>query len=245
MTDSIGAPSSPAARPPASREAVMAALRSASSATGVDFGFLVKTAQRESNFDPSAKASTSSAAGLFQFTNATWLDTVERYGARHGISTQGMNREQVLALRDNPEVSARMGAELAAENARVLEEKIGRPVTPGELYLAHFLGPSDAAKLIDTARTNGGASAADLLPRAAAANINVFNDRSGAPLSAEGLYQKLTGFGIAAADTGQAGVFNADAAASNASALLQARLGTAALTSSLMAALFGLQEDKR
>lgn len=240
MTDSIGAPSSPAARAD-----VMAALRSASSATGVDFSFLVKIAQRESNFDPTAKASTSSAAGLFQFTNATWLDTVERYGARHGVNTHGMNTEQVLALRDNPDVSARMGAELAGENARILEQRIGRPVTPGELYLAHFLGPSDAAKLIDAARTQGAASAAELLPRAAAANVNVFNDRGGAALSAEGLYQKLTGFGIAAADAGQAGVFNADTAASNARALLQVRLGTAALTSSLMAALFGLQEDGR
>jgi hypothetical protein len=237
VTDSIGGPSIPSARAD-----VMAALRSASSATGVDFGFLVKTAQRESNFDPAAKASTSSAAGLFQFTNATWLDTVERYGARHGIDTHGLNREQVLALRDNPEISARMGAELAAENARILEQKIGRPVTPGELYLAHFLGPSDAAKLIDAARTNGGASATDLLPRAAAANVNVFNDRGGDELTAAGLYQKLTGFGIAAADAGQAGTFDASGG-SNANALLQARLGTAALTSSLMAALFGLQED--
>ncbi len=243
MTDSIGAPSAPGTRPPASKDGVMAALRSASSATGVDFGFLVKTAQRESNFDPAAKASTSSATGLFQFTNATWLDTVDRYGARHGVNIQGMNREDILALRSNPEISARMGAELTAENARLLEAKIGRPASPGELYAAHFLGPSDAAKLIEAARTNGGASAADLFPRAAAANANVFNTRDGAQLTAAALYQKLTGFEIAAADAGQAGVFNADA--NHANALLQARLGTAALTSSLMAALFGLQEDGR
>ncbi len=238
MTDSIGAPSAPG-----TRADVMAALRSASSATGVDFGFLVKTAQRESNFDPAAKASTSSAAGLFQFTNSTWLDTVDRYGARHGVNVQGMNKENILALRDNPEISARMGAELAAENARILEQKIGRPVTPGELYLAHFLGPSDAAKLIDAARANPGASATDLFPRAAAANANVFTGRDGGSLSAAGLYQKLTGFDIAAADAGKAGAFTADA--THANALLQARLGTAALTSSLMAALFGLQEDGR
>lgn len=239
MTDSIGAPSSP----PGTRPDVMAALRSASSATGVDFNYLVRTAQRESNFDPAAKASTSSAAGLFQFTNATWLDTVDRYGARHGVNTQGMNNEQVLALRDNPEISARMGAELTAENARILESKIGRPVTPGELYLAHFLGPSDAAKLIDAARTNPGASATDLFPRAAGANVNVFTGRDGADLSAAGLYQKLTGFDVSSADAGKAGAFTADT--DHANALLQARLGTAALTSSLMVALFGLQEDGR
>lgn len=238
MTDSIGGPSATGARPD-----VMAALRSASSATGVDFSYLVQTVQRESNFDPAAKASTSSATGLFQFTNATWLDTVDRYGARHGVNVQGMNNEQILALRSNPEISARMGAELTAENARLLEAKIGRAPTPGELYAAHFMGPSDAAKLIEAARTNGNASATDLFPRAAAANANVFTNRNGEQLTAAGLYQKLTCFEIASADAGQAGAFNADA--NHANALLQARLGTAALTSSLMAALFGLQEDGR
>lgn len=238
MTDSIGPLS-----PPGTRPDVMAALRSASSATGVDFNYLVQTVQRESNFDPAAKASTSSATGLFQFTNATWLDTVDRYGARHGVNTQGMNNEQILALRSNPEISARMGAELTAENARMLEAKIDRAPTPGELYAAHFLGPSDAAKLIVAARSDGGASATDLFPRAAAANANVFTSRNGEQLTAAGLYQKLTGFEIASADAGTAGAFNADA--NHANALLQARLGTVALTSSLMAALFGLQEDGR
>ena len=237
MTDSIGAPSN------GTHANVMAALRTASSATGVDFGYLVKTVQRESNFDPAAKASTSSATGLFQFTNATWLDTVDRHGARHGIDTAGMSRDQILALRNNPEISARMGAELTAENGRLIEARIGRPATPGELYAAHFLGASDAAKLIEAARSNGGASAADLFPRAAGANVNVFTGRDGAALTAAGLYQKLTGFEVASSDAGKAGAFSAEA--NNANALLQARLGTAALTSSLMAALFGLQEDRR
>lgn len=239
MTDSIGAPST------GSHANVMAALRAASSATGVDFGYLVKTAQRESNFDPSAKASTSSATGLFQFTNTTWLDTVDRHGARHGLDTTGMSRDQILALRNNPELSARMGAELTAENARLIEARVGRPATPGELYAAHFLGASDAARLIEAARNNGGISAADLFPRAAAANANVFTDRKGAALSAEALYQKLTGFDVNSADAGKAGAFNAASFTADGAALLQARLGTAALTSSLMAALFGLQEDGR
>lgn len=239
MTDSIGAPST------GSHANVMAALRAASSATGVDFGYLVKTAQRESNFDPSAKASTSSATGLFQFTNTTWLATVDRHGARHGLDTTGMSRDAILALRNNPEISARMGAELTAENARLIEARVGRPATPGELYAAHFLGASDAARLIEAARNNGGISAADLFPRAAAANANVFTDRKGAALSAEALYQKLTGFDVNSADAGKAGAFNAASFTADGAALLQARLGTAALTSSLMAALFGLQEDGR
>ena len=65
--------------------AVEGALRNASQATGVDFDFLVRTARRESSFNPSAKAPTSSAAGLFQFVEQTWLATVKQHGAKHGL----------------------------------------------------------------------------------------------------------------------------------------------------------------
>lgn len=240
MTDSIGAPSSLAARAD-----VMAALRTASSATGVDFGYLVKTAQRESNFDPAAKASTSSAAGLFQFTSGTWLDTVGRYGARHGVDASSMTRDQLLALRNDPALSARMGAELTAENGRILEARLGRPATAGELYMAHFLGPSDAMKLVQAARSGQDAPASALLPQAASANQSVFNDKQGNALTAAGLYEKLTGSSLAEADAAKAGAVGGGNLRADATILLQAQLGTAALASSLMSALFGLQEDGR
>ncbi|MEG0819994.1 MAG: transglycosylase SLT domain-containing protein, partial [Brevundimonas sp.] len=56
---------------------VEAAIRRASSTTGVDFDFLMKTARRESAMNPSARAGTSSASGLFQFIEQTWLATVK------------------------------------------------------------------------------------------------------------------------------------------------------------------------
>ena len=94
MTDSIGAtPKS------IQRAEVMSALRTASAKTGVGFDYLVKTAQRESNFDPGAKAGTSSATGLFQFTDATWLNMLDRYGDKHGVATEGQSRSELLALR--------------------------------------------------------------------------------------------------------------------------------------------------
>ena len=52
------------------------AIRQAASETGTDFDYLWRTAKRESGLDPSARASTSSATGLFQFTNQTWLSMV-------------------------------------------------------------------------------------------------------------------------------------------------------------------------
>src|SRR5262245_42932098 len=121
----------------------MSALRSASAATGTDFDYLLKTAQRESNFDPSAKAPTSSATGLFQFTSDTWLNVLERYGAQHGVNTSGLTRDAQLALRNDADLSARMAGELARENAKILGKKLGRPATSAEIYAAHFMGPQD------------------------------------------------------------------------------------------------------
>jgi hypothetical protein len=241
VTDSIGASSK------ALQQAqVMTALRSASSATGVDFGYLVKTAQRESNFDPSAKASTSSATGLFQFTNDTWLNVLERYGAKHGVKTDGLSRSDLLALREDAGLSARMAGELAGENAKILERKLGRPATSAELYTAHFMGPADAARLVESARVNKAGSAAAIFPRAALANANVFHGKDGANLTPAQLYTKLTGVDVGMADSGKVPAARLDGAPDrDPSIIMQAQLGITQMTSSLMTALFGLQEDKR
>lgn len=241
MTDSIGA--SPKAL---QRAQVMTALRSAATATGVDFNYLVKTAQRESNFDPSAKAPTSSATGLFQFTSETWLNVLDRYGAKHGAKTDGLTRDQMLDLRKDAALSAKMAAELAGENGKILARKLGREATSAELYTAHFMGPKDAARLIEAARTNQSGTAAEMFPRAALANANVFKGPDGAKLTPMELYSKLTGVDIALADAGRVtATFVPPVAGPNTAVMLQAQLGTAALNSSLMTALFGLQEDKK
>jgi hypothetical protein len=217
---------------------VMHALRAAAKASGVDFGYLLETAKRESALDPSAKNPTSSATGLFQFTDETWLATVERYGAKHGVSTEGLDRKGILALRKDPETSARMAGELTRENAAILEKKLGRPATSGELYMAHFMGPSEAAKLAQAASSGSKASAAELFPAAAKANENVFRAADGSQLDAAGLYARLTQH----AERASVGVFAAERA--DPQAMLMARAGTAQLTSALMAALFFEQEER-
>ena len=68
------------------RGVVEAAIQRASNATGVDFGFLMGAARRESGYNPSAKAKTSSATGLFQFVDQTWLATLKRHGAKYGYA---------------------------------------------------------------------------------------------------------------------------------------------------------------
>lgn len=176
-----------------------AAIRRAADATGVDFSLLVETARRESALNPNARAGTSSATGLFQFIDSTWLDMVRRHGASHGMGAQAaalqrgadaQTRREILALRNDPELSARMAAELARENAQTLQTRLGRAPSAGELYAAHVMGPAGAVRLIAAAQ-QGAPSAAAIFPREASANRGLFYV-SGEPRSAQGLLQRLS-----------------------------------------------------
>ncbi len=183
---------------PVGPDAVRAAIRRAADATGVDFSLLVETARRESALNPQARAGTSSATGLFQFIESTWLDMVRRYGAQHGLGDEARalqqgadpaTRREILALRNDPELSARMAAELARENAQTLQARLGRAPNAGELYAAHVMGSGGALRLIEAAQS-GAPSAAAIFPREAAANRGLFYV-NGAPRSAEALLQRL------------------------------------------------------
>jgi hypothetical protein len=189
----------------ANRQVAEVAIARAAEATGVDFTMLMETARRESGFNPRAKAPTSSATGLFQFIEQTWLEMVRRHGAKHGLSREaGMidvrggrsvvsdpaQRRAILELRNDPELSARMAGELAKENGARLAQRLGRDPAPGELYAAHVLGAAGAARLIEAAAT-GAPNAGAIFPREAAANRWLFNDKSGAPRSAQALLARL------------------------------------------------------
>ncbi len=168
---------------------VTSALKKASAETGVGFDYLYRVAVRESSLNPQAKASTSSAAGLFQFIEQTWLGAVKKYGAAHGLgvfaadiqSTPGgklavadpARRREILDLRFDPGKAAALAGELARENKASLEAGLGREVDGAELYAAHFLGAGGAKKLLSA---KPGDSAAALLPSAARANRHVFFD---------------------------------------------------------------------
>src|SRR5215510_16243908 len=64
---------------------VAGAFRQAAQSTGISFEYLLTTAKIESNFNPSAQASTSSAKGLYQFIDQTWLGTMKQDGAALGL----------------------------------------------------------------------------------------------------------------------------------------------------------------
>lgn len=169
---------------------VALALSLASSTTGADYDYLLKTAQRESSFQTNAKAASSSATGLFQFIEETWIRTIKDEGEQYGlgdyakliVKTDGgrymipnpADRQLILALRKDPQVSAMMAGAYARRNQRHLSAEIGRKPTSGELYIAHFLGAQDAVRLILVRDTQQHLSAPDLFPRAAAANRSIF-----------------------------------------------------------------------
>jgi len=169
---------------------VTGAIHQASAATGVDFAYLLNQAKAESSFNPQAEAKTSSASGLFQFIEKTWLDMVERHGDKHGIQTEGKTRQDILDMRFDPEKASAMAAELAGENERFLESHWGGDIGPTELYLAHFLGAGQAASFLNGRDENGLKPAADLFPAAAQANRAVFYDsQAGRSRSLDEVYE--------------------------------------------------------
>ena len=205
------------------------AILRAADVTGVDFGFLLGAARRESGYDPSAKAPTSSAVGLFQFVEQTWLSTLKRHGAEHGYARyaqliargpdgryhaiDGQARAAVMALRLDPHAAALMAGEMTADHAAWLRQKIGRPPTAGELYIAHFLGVDGAARLIEAAPVTPKADAAAMFPAPAHANPGVFH-HGGKAVTLAQLYANLTGAPEPAADgAGGSGAFLRYAAA--------------------------------
>jgi hypothetical protein len=189
------------------RGVVEAAIQRASNATGVDFSFLMGTAQRESAYNPRAKSGSSSAAGLFQFVDQTWLSTLKQHGSKYGYARyaelifKGADgryqvagteaRKAVMELRLDPHAASLMAGELASDHAAYLKGATGRNPTSGELYAAHFLGPKGSARLIQAVRTQPGASAASLFPDAADANKSIFY-RDGRAATVSEVYANLT-----------------------------------------------------
>lgn len=138
-----------------------ASLNEASHITGISPKFMNAVAKVESSLNPNAKAKTSSASGLFQFTKDTWNQQVQKYGKNYGIE----NRDIM-----NPEANALMAGHLMRDNYQTMSDSLGRVPTGGELYAAHMLGARKASQFIN----NPNASAASLFPAAARANRNIF-----------------------------------------------------------------------
>jgi hypothetical protein len=185
---------------------IVDALTRAAAKTGTDFGFLMAQARSESGLRADAKAATSSARGLFQFTGSTWFDMVARHGGNHpalgwaadalksGAAQAGSAvREAVLALRDDPEAASLMAGELAKDNAQRLETRLGRTVNAGEVHLAHFLGLGGATRFLKALAASPDVAAARVVPAAAVANRSIFYDKGGAARSLADVMRLMAG----------------------------------------------------
>lgn len=182
---------------------VQQAIAHASSATGIDFDYLLGQAKVESGLNAAARAGTSSASGLYQFIESSWLAVVKKHGAEHGLGwaadaigpgnrvADAGTRQAILALRNDPAAASLMAAEHASDNKDAIEGSLGRAATGTDLYMAHFLGLGGATKFLSAMKADPDASAAALFPSAARANRGVFYDNAGHARSVSEVYQRF------------------------------------------------------
>ena len=149
----------------------------------------------------------SSASGLYQFVEQTWLSVVRKHGAEYGLGDMASKiriaddgklvvadralRKEILDLRRDPEIAAAMAAEHAADNEARLDAKLDREVKPVDLYLAHFLGLQGAVNFLRAMVENPDQSAAAISPRAAAANKSIFYAADGTPRSLKQIHDRF------------------------------------------------------
>jgi hypothetical protein len=176
--------------------------------TDMDPVLLMAIADKESSFQPDVGARTSSAVGLFQFVESTWLRVIRDFGPRHGLVREAAligpgdkpnllepaAREKILDLRRDPYLASLMAGEMLKRDGSRIAQNIGRDLTTGEIYLAHFLGPDDAERFMEKVVGQPKYVAAKLLPRPAKANASIFYARHGRktkPVSVAAVHDKF------------------------------------------------------
>lgn len=182
-------------------------IREASDSSGVSFDYLLAKAGHESRFETNASAARSSAEGLYQFTTETWMQQMKLHGAKYGYAKlaskiyrdgrgryrvkNAADKDEILALRRSPRISALLAAEFAKSNKKILEDQIGARVTSADLYLAHFMGPSGAVMLLRADKFTPHKFAADLFPEAALANPPIFYNEKGRMLTVRQVRRRI------------------------------------------------------
>ena len=174
----------------------------AAQVTGVDPAYMMALADKESSLLPDSKARTSSAQGLFQFLEGTWLEVLRRYGPKHGYAAEAEaiqivqgrpvvsdsdERERILNLRRDPYLSALMAGEMITTHREILAGRVARDPSFAELYMAHFLGVNGASRFAALLSDTPDKSAPEAFPRAAKANRALFYDKKEAARQSKSL----------------------------------------------------------
>lgn len=177
---------------------VMLAIVQGSLKTNMEPKIMMAVAEKESAFKPHVKARTSSATGLFQFINSTWLETVKLHGSKHGLSNEAdaikvtyskkkkrtiykvrnsSMRTHIMNLRKNPYIATLMAGEYIQSARAKLEARTGKAVAQEDVYLPHFLGTNGAGRLLEASASRPDRAAKSVFPRAARANRSIFRSK--------------------------------------------------------------------
>jgi soluble lytic murein transglycosylase-like protein len=164
------------------------AVTRAAKETGLDPAYVMALADKESGFDPVIRAKTSSALGLFQFLEETWLQVLSKHVAKHGYEEVAAAihvvagrptvapeaKDWIMSLRRDPYLSALMACEMAKNASADLAKVTNGSAQDADLYLAHLLGTGGAARMLKLVENNPSQEAYAAFPKAAKANRNLF-----------------------------------------------------------------------
>lgn len=159
------------------------AIQAASDKVGVPLSTMLAFGDLESSFQAGVGNSSSSAKGMYQFTDTTWSGMVNQYGNKYNVSTDPS------AIYD-PNANAVMGAQFIKDNTTRLQNLGISDPTPGQLYVMHFMGTGGGPALIKAAQSNPDADASSIFPDAARANPSIFGGKTVGQV-----YNQLTGMG--------------------------------------------------
>lgn len=226
---------------------IQSAIALASQKTGIDFNYLLGQAQVESGLRADARAGTSSATGLYQFIDQSWLRVVKQHGAEHGLGwaadaiqpgangrltvSDPQTRQAILNLRNDPQTASLMAAEHAADNKAAIEGALGRPATGTDLYMAHFLGLGGARNFLTTMASSPDRIGAAMFPAAARANRSIFYGSDGQPRTLAEIYDRFsTKLDRGAAAVGATGLASATIGSATTASGINPATALAALT---------------
>lgn len=127
------------------------------------------------DYGRSADGNVSSATGIGQHVDKTWLAIMKdpKIAQRIGLPPN-LTDAQLLELRKDPKWSMMGIGAYAEQNQKVLTNTLGRPANDAELRMAHFLGPGGAQRLIAAYKNSPDAIAADVMTAAAKNNPQKF-----------------------------------------------------------------------
>lgn len=169
----------------------LSAIAKASQSTGTDEALLYAVAGSESSFRNTVGAKTSSAQGLYQFTESTWIYLVKE-----------LRLDYTLEDRNDPQKSATVAGMYLNRIVKTLTKTLGRKPSYGETYLGYFMGPSGGSRFLRELMKDPKQYGASLFPQAAKANPNLFYDGGnvGSPLTLGQTLARLEGKVLSYAD---------------------------------------------